>query len=90
MGALTQADISIFNEKVVTGLALSDPLNNIVILQRNKTRHLIIFLQIQKFACFIGHDIVIFPAQQSHTKREEEKLSYKKTCSLSKMEIAGL
>ena len=32
-GALTQADVSMLNEKVVTGLTLSDPLNNIVIVQ---------------------------------------------------------
>ncbi len=31
-GALTQADVSILNEKVVTGLTLNDPLNNIVII----------------------------------------------------------
>lgn len=31
-GALTQADVSILNDEVVTGLTLSDPLNNIVIV----------------------------------------------------------
>lgn len=70
MGALTQADVSKLNEKVVTGLTLSDPLNNIVIVQRNKTRHLINRLQIERFARSVGHDIVIFPAQHSRTKRE--------------------
>ena len=70
IGALTQADVSILNEKIVTGLTLSDLLNNIVIVQCNKIKHLISRLQIERFTRFVGHDIVIFPAQHSHTKRE--------------------
>ena len=66
------------NEKVVTGLTLSDPLNNIVIVQQNKTRHLINCLQIERFARSVGHDIVIFPAQYSHTKRERGKIILQK------------
>ncbi len=72
-GALIQADISMLNEKVVTGLTLNDPLNNIVIVQRNKTRHLINCLQIERFARSIGYDIVIFPAQHNRTRRERGK-----------------
>ncbi len=70
---LTQADISMLNEKVVIGLTLNDPLNNIVIVQRNKTRHLINHLQIERFARFVGHHIVIFPAQHSRTRRKGGK-----------------
>ena len=73
MGVLTQADVSILNEKVVIGLTPSDPLNNIVIMQCNKTRHLINCLQIERFDFFVGHDIVIFLAQHSCTKREERE-----------------
>ncbi len=72
-GALSQADISMLNEKVVTGLTLNDPLNNIIIVQRNKTKHLINPLQIERFAHSVGHDIVIFLAQHNCTKRERGK-----------------
>ena len=61
------------NEKVVTGRTLSHPLNNIIIVQRNKTKHLINCLQIEKFARSVGHNIITFPAQYSHTRREERK-----------------
>ncbi len=61
------------NEKVVTGITLNDLLNNIVIVHRNKTRHFINRLQIKRFVRFVGHDIVIFPAQHSRTRREGGK-----------------
>ena len=70
MGAFTQADVSILNGKVVIGLTLNDSLNNIVIVQRNKTKDLINRFQIERFARFVGYDIVIFPAQHSCTKKE--------------------
>ncbi len=70
---LTQADVSMLNEKVVTSLTLNDPLNNIVIVQWNKTRHLVNHLQIERFARSISHDIVIFPAQHSRTRRDRRK-----------------
>ncbi len=70
MGELTHGDVAMLNRKVVTALTLSDPLKNIVIVQRNKTRHLINRLQIERFARSVGHDIIIFPAQHSRTKRE--------------------
>ncbi len=73
MGELTHGDIAILNGKVVRTLILSDPLKNIVIVQRNKTRHLINRLQIEKFARSVGHDIIIFSAQHSHTKRERRE-----------------
>ena len=76
--ALTQADVSILNKKVVIGLILSDPLNKIVIIQQNKTRYLINRLQIERFSCFVGHDIVIFPAQHSCIKKEGGKVILQK------------
>ena len=60
------------------GLTLSDPLNNIVIIQQNKTRHLINRLQIERFAHSVGHNIVIFRAQHSRTKREGGKVILQK------------
>ncbi len=66
------------NEKLVTDLTLSDLLNNIVIVQQNKTRYLINRLQIEKFAHFIDHDIVIFAAQHSRTRRERGKVILQK------------
>lgn len=73
MTALIQVNISILSKKVVTSLTLSDLLNNIVIVQCNKTRHLINRLQIERFAHFVCYDIIIFPAQHSRTKKEEGK-----------------
>lgn len=73
MKALTQADILILNEKIVTSLTLSDPLNNIIIVQCNKIKYLINCLQIERFAYFVSHNIVIFPAQHSHTKKEKRE-----------------
>ncbi len=78
MGELTHGNVAMLNRKVVTALTLRDPLKNIVIIQRNKTRHLINRLQIGRFARSVGHDIIIFPAQHSCTKREgEENVLYK-------------
>ncbi len=57
----------------MTGLTLNDPLNNIVIVQQNKTRHLINCLQMKRFARSVSHNIVIFPAQHNRTRREERK-----------------
>lgn len=62
MEALTLADISMLNSKVVTALTLNDPLKNIVIVQQNKTKHVINRLQIERFACSVSRDIVIFLA----------------------------
>ncbi len=72
-GELTEADVSILNEKVVTSPILNNLLNNIVIVPQNKIRHLINRLQIKRFAHFVDHNIVIFPAQHSHTRKEELK-----------------
>lgn len=57
----------------MTSLTLSDLLNNIVIVQQNKTRHFINCFRIERFARFVGYNIVIFSAQHSHIKREERK-----------------
>ncbi len=70
MRELTHGDVAMLHRKAVTALTLSDPLKNIVIVQRNKTRHLINRLQIERFAWSVGHDIIIFPAQHSRIKRE--------------------
>ncbi len=70
MRELTHDNDAMLNGKVVTSLTLNDPLKNIVIVQRNKIRHLIHCLQIERFAQSVGHDIIIFPAQHSCTKRE--------------------
>ena len=75
---MTQANVSILNKKVVTGLTLSDLLNNIVIVQQNKTKYLINCLQIERFARSVCHDIVIVLAQYSRTKRERGKVILQK------------
>lgn len=90
MRAFIQVDVSILNEKVVIGLTLSDLPINIVIVQCNKTRYLINCLQIERFFCFVVHNIVIFPAQHSCIQKKKERLYDRKTCFPSKMEIAGI
>ena len=69
-GALTQDDVMILKDRVVTQFTLQDPLKNTVIVQRNKTRHLINRLQAERFARRVGRDIIIFPAEHSHSKRD--------------------
>lgn len=71
MGALTLADVLILDRKLMTGLTISDPLNNIVIVQNNKIKHIINCLQIERFVCFVGHNIIIFFAQHSRTRRKK-------------------
>ncbi len=78
IGKWTYDDVAMFHGKVVIVLILNDPLKNIVIVQRNKTRHPINCLQIERFAQSVGHDIIIFPAQHSRTKREKRKNIFQK------------
>ncbi len=73
MEKLIYNNIAILNRKIVTVLTLNDPLKNIFIVKCNKTRHLINCFQIERFAWSIGHNIIIFSAQYSCTKREKEE-----------------
>ncbi len=78
MGELTHGNVAMLNGKVVTALTLNDLLKNIVIVQRNKTKHLINCFQIERFAQSVDHDIIIFPAQHNRIKREGRENVYHK------------
>lgn len=79
MGELTYDDVGMLNRKVlVTAPIPNNLLKNIIIVQHNKIRHLINYLPIERFAWSIDHNIIIFPAQHSCTKREGgEKILHK-------------
>lgn len=79
LGALTIEDITNLNNRVVSMLKLDYSLNNIVIVHRNKTRHLINWLQIERYVCFVGRDIIIFSALYTYTKKLGNKAILYKT-----------
>lgn len=62
MGELTDGNIAMLNGKVMTAPILNNLLKNIFIIQYNKTKYLMNYLQIERFAWSIGHNIIIFPA----------------------------
>ena len=68
-GSLTDADVTNLNSKVAADFPLDDLLKNTVIVQRNKTRHMINRLQAERFACQTGRDLIIFPAHHSHSRK---------------------
>lgn len=66
------------NNRVVTVLTLNNLFKNIIIVQKNKIKHLINKLYIKRFAQNTGQNIVIFPLKHSYTKKNGGKsLLYK-------------
>ncbi len=68
-GSLTDTDVTILNSKVAKEFPLHDPLKNTVIVQRNKSRHMINRLQAKQFACHTGRDLIIFPAHHTDNRK---------------------
>lgn len=66
---LTNANIINLNSKMAVDFPLHDLLKNTVIVQRNKTRHMINRLQAEQFARGTGRDFIIFLAQHSHNRK---------------------
>lgn len=66
---LNNNDVTILNNKVVLTLPIHNPEENVVIVQRNVTRHTINQLQIWRFAEANNHNVIFFPAQYLQTKK---------------------
>lgn len=66
---LNDADVINLNSKMAADFQLHDLLKNTVIVQRNKTRHIINRLQAEQFAHQTGRDLIEFPAQHSHSRK---------------------
>lgn len=67
---MTNHNVTMLNNKVVTLFTFQDPLKNIVIVQRIKTRHMINRVQSEQFARQMGRDLTMFLAQHLHTKNQ--------------------
>ena len=68
-GRLNIEDVYTLNRRVVTELPISESLDTVVVVQKNKTRHLINQLQIERFARANNRDILIFPAEHYRLKK---------------------
>lgn len=76
--SLTQTDVSMLNNRVMTALMFKNLLKNIFMVQKNKSRHLINRLQLKKFAQSAGQDIIIFLIKHSYIKKNGDRsLLYK-------------
>lgn len=67
--SLTQTDVFMLNNRVMTALTLKNLLKNIFIVEKNETRYLINRLQLKKFARSTGRDIITFSAEHSYLKK---------------------
>ena len=63
-------DVITLNQRVAIKLPTSGALDTVIMVQKNKTRHLINRLQIEKFAYANNQDIIIFPAKHYQTKKD--------------------
>lgn len=68
----------ILNRRMATELPISRSLDIIVIVQKNKTKHLIHQLQIEQLACANNQDILIFPAEYYQLKKDSGNLIWHK------------
>ena len=69
-GSLNIHDVNILNQRVATNLPDSGLLDTVVIVQKNKTRHLVNRVQIERFACANNQTIIIFPAEHYRLKKD--------------------
>ena len=69
-GLLNNDDVDILNSRIASSIPIDDVNKNVVIIQRNATRHIINRLQIKRFAQANGRDVIIFPGQHTRTRKE--------------------
>ncbi len=62
--------VNTLNAQVATYLPNSDFNNTVVVVQKNRTRHLINRLQAQNFALFQNLDLILFSAEHSQNKKD--------------------
>lgn len=66
---LDSRDIKTLNQRLAIELLTSDALNIVLIIQKNKTCHLINYLQIEKVVYVNNRDIIIFPVEDYKMKK---------------------
>lgn len=69
-GLLNIHNVNILDKKVATNLSDSGSLDTVVVVQKNKTRHLVNRVQIEQFACTNNQTIVIFPTEHYRLKKD--------------------
>ncbi len=67
-------NVNTLNAQVATHLPNSDFNNTVIIVQKNRTRHLINRLQAQNFALSQNFDLILFPAEHSRIKKDGSNL----------------
>ncbi|WP_375449089.1 AAA family ATPase [uncultured Nostoc sp.] len=67
---LNVEDVNSLNARVATHLPDSDFADTIIIVQKNKTRHLINRLQAENFARSHNIDLILFPTEHSRNKKD--------------------
>ena len=73
-GLLNLKEVNSLNAQVVTHLPNSNFADTIIIVQKNKTRHLINCLQAENFACSYNMNFILFPAEHSRNKKDRGNL----------------
>ena len=75
------------NARVATHLPNSNFADTIIIVQKNKTKHLINCLQVENFALSYNMDLIFFPAKHSWNKKDKDNLGqYKDLLGVQKGE----
>ena len=73
-GFLIINNVTNLNSKISADFFLYDLLKNTVIIQRNKTRHMINWLELEQFAYQTGYDFIIFIAHYFYNRKNRNKL----------------
>lgn len=73
-------DIYTLDKRVATELPISRLLNAVIVVQKNKIRHLINWLQIEQFAYANNQDILIFLAEYYRLKKDGRNLVWHELC----------
>ncbi len=73
-GLLNLNNVNTLNAQVATHLPNSDFNDTIVVIQKNRTRHLINRLQAQNFALSQNLDLILFPTEHSRNKKDGSNL----------------
>ncbi len=67
---LNLADVNTFNTRVATHIPNSDFNDIVVVIQKNRIRHLINCLHAQNFAFSQNLDLIFFPVEHSRNKKD--------------------
>ncbi len=69
-GLLNNNDATILNSKVAVTILILNLDEQVVIVQRNATRHIINQIQIKRFAKAHNRDVILFPTEHSCIKKD--------------------